>query len=96
MNLNELEIESSKIGAGIIDPEEYQYIDPELNIDYRTPRTGKNANLMYSYQFYISDKCRKNLRHAYNLLDALGEIGGLAEALFVICGTLLSPFYFQI
>lgn len=94
MNINELEIESSKIGAGLVEPEDLRYIDPELNIEYRLPKTGEHANSIYEYYFYTSSKCQKNLRQAYNLLDALGEIGGLAEALFFICATLVSPFYY--
>jgi hypothetical protein len=54
------------------------------------------ANRLHVVKFYISDILKEHFREGYTLNEALGDFGGLLEAIMVISTFLVAPLYFKL
>lgn len=56
----------------------------------------RQDGVFFRISINLQQKNIEYVRRAYTFLDALGDIGGLREGLFLIFATFISPFYHQI
>ena len=69
----------------------------EFFLDLQTPERTfeplKEDKILFKASFNLSEKSTNYYRKSYTFMDALGDLGGLLEALTVVCAFLVSPFY---
>jgi hypothetical protein len=81
--------------------EETTFLDIEKHIEfiYKTqPPNGYHdeAIRLHVIKFYVSDILKEHFREGYTLNEALGDFGGLVEAIMVIFSFLVTPLYFKL
>lgn len=77
---------------GFWDNVDHKYFLNVLNPEI-TYEPYDSQRLLFKASFNLSEKSTYFYRRSYTFMDALGDIGGLLEALIVVTTFLVSPFY---
>lgn len=69
-----------------------QYTTVTLSVNNYYEKMGYSDNLVYSGKIYLDSVTLENYRSYPKVQDALGNLGGLFEILYITCFIIITPF----
>ena len=89
---HKIESDESFVNFGLSDPTEYIFYSLEDAYKPKTRSKYTEPSFVFGYRFGISPDLIKRTRSIYTVLDWLGDVGGLTDALIYIGKALMMIF----